>query len=70
MLIYSLEEMGTGPLAAVIIATVLSIAVGTATTIWFEQPLTKFLRDWWKRRKSDSGPAIQSPASPDAAATR
>ena len=70
MLIYSLEEMGTGPLAAVIIATVLSIAVGTATTIWFEQPLTKFLRAWWKRRKSDSDPAIQSPASPDAAATR
>ena len=67
-LIYSLEKMGTGPLTAVVIATVLSIAVGTATTIWFEQPLTKFLRAWWKRRKSDDGLAIQP--SSDAATSR
>ena len=61
-LIYSLERMGTGPLAAVVIATVLSIAVGTATTIWFEQPITSFLRKWWKRFKTGSNPNAPTPA--------
>jgi len=69
-LIYSLEKMGTGPLAAVVIATVLSIAVGTATTIWFEQPLTKRLRAWWKGNKSDKGLATTSPSNPEPAASR
>lgn len=69
-LIYSLERMGTGPLAAVVISTALAIAVGTATTIWFEQPLTKFLRAWWKRRK-ESAPQMTLPASgSDVAASR
>ncbi len=69
-LIYSLEEMGTGPLAAVVIATILSIAVGAATTMWFEQPLTSFLRAWWKRRKTDKVLAPRSSSNPDAVASR
>ncbi len=62
-LIYALEEMGTGPLVAVVISTILSIAVGTATTIWFEQPLTKRLRAWWKGRKSNNVLATPSPSN-------
>lgn len=69
-LIYSLEKMGTGPLAAVVIATVLSIAVGTATTIWFEQPITTRLRAWWKGRKSDRGLATPTSSSAKPSASR
>jgi peptidoglycan/LPS O-acetylase OafA/YrhL len=69
-LIYSLEKMGTGPLVAVVIATVLSIAVGAATTLWFEQPLTKRLRAWWKRRKSAVELTMPSAANSDAVPSR
>lgn len=50
--IHSLEMLGMGPLLAVVFVTVLSVGLGTATTIWFEQPITKFLRNWWKQRSS------------------
>ncbi len=50
--IYSLEKLGMGSLLAVTFVTVLSIGLGTATTIWFEQPITKFLRNWWKQRRN------------------
>jgi len=53
--IYQLERFGFGPWLSVIIATVLSIALGTAATIWFEQPITKFLRKKWKSHKARRG---------------
>lgn len=52
--IHSLEILGVSPIVAVAIVTVLSIGLGTATTLWFEQPITKFLRRWWKRRNQPS----------------
>lgn len=59
--IHSLETMGMGPLLAVVLVTVLTIGLGTATTIWFEQPITKFLRHWWKQRKEDRPSSPQTP---------
>ena len=52
--IHSLEMLGVSPLPAVVFVTILSIGLGTATTIWFEQPITSRLRKWWKTRKSTS----------------
>jgi peptidoglycan/LPS O-acetylase OafA/YrhL len=59
--IYQLEQFGLGPYTSVIIATVLTIALGTATTIWFEQPITSFFRRRWKQyktRKEIEGSAV------------
>ena len=61
--IHSLEMMGMGPLLAVVMVTVLSIGLGTATTIWFEQPITKFLRHWWKQQKKEQLTSPQTPPS-------
>lgn len=63
--IYQLERFGLGPWPSVIIATVLSIALGTAATIWFEQPITKFLRKKWKSHKAGRNSA--SPSAGDKA---
>ena len=60
--IHSLEMLGLAPLLAVILVTILTIGLGTATTIWFEQPITKFLRRWWKQRNEDRSTLLQSPA--------
>lgn len=60
--IHSLELLGVSPLPAVVIVTILSIGLGTATTIWFEQPITQFLRRWWKQRR-DQTPAVETPPS-------
>ena len=61
--IHSLEMMGMSPLPAVVFVTILTIGLGTATTIWFEQPITKFLRNWWKQRKDKNDFATQTPAN-------
>ena len=61
--IHSLETMGMSPLPAVVLVTVLTIGLGTATTIWFEQPITKFLRTWWKERKNKTDIASQTPVN-------
>jgi peptidoglycan/LPS O-acetylase OafA/YrhL len=50
--INQLEQFGFGPYLSVGIATVLMIALGAATTIWFEQPITKFLRSKYKDFKA------------------
>ena len=62
--IHSLEMMGMAPLLAVVLVTVLTIGLGTATTIWFEQPITNFLRRWWKQRNENGVTSSKSPANP------
>ena len=64
--INSLEMLGVSPLPAIILATILSIGLGSATTIWFEQPITSRLRAWWKQRKSGPTLAAYSPTSASA----
>jgi peptidoglycan/LPS O-acetylase OafA/YrhL len=61
--IHSLEMLGISPLPAVVIVTVLSIGLGTATTIWFEQPITQFLRHWYKRRQDSTSSPTPAPQS-------
>ena len=50
--INQLEIFGFGPHVSIVIATGLMIALAAATTIWFEAPITKFLRSKYKDYKS------------------
>ncbi len=50
-LMMQLETWGCSPMASILIAFVFSIAVASAVTYWFEQPLTKYLRTVWTRIK-------------------
>lgn len=47
-----LESIGCPPLLTVILATGFAIAVGSAVTYWFEQPITKYLRGQWAKAKT------------------
>lgn len=69
-LIHSLEQMGTGPHLALLIATALSIGVGAATTMWFEAPITKFLRGWYRRRNEVRGTPELPPSATAPVAAR
>ena len=53
----SLMMLGCETHLAILIVFGLSIAMATALTKWFEQPITKRLRSWWKTRKENSSPA-------------
>lgn len=50
--INQLQVFGFGPHVSIVIATGLMIAMGAATTMWFEAPITKFLRSKYKEFKS------------------
>ena len=50
--INQLEIFGFGPHVSIVIATGLMIALAAATTMWFEAPITKFLRSKYKDYKS------------------
>lgn len=52
LLIDRLEWLGAGPVTAIILATIFSIALATVITYWFEQPVTKWLRAKWTATKS------------------
>lgn len=51
-----MESFGMSPLAVVIAATVFSIAISAAITHWFEQPITKFLRNAWIKYSRKESP--------------
>ena len=50
--INQLQVFGFGPHASIVIATGLMIALGAATTMWFEAPITSWLRKKYKAFKS------------------
>ena len=50
-LIQQLELAGFPPLASIFVATALAFAVAHAITVWFEQPLTKWLREHYTNAK-------------------
>jgi hypothetical protein len=56
--------LGLGSVLSVIIATGLTIALGTAVTIWFEGPITKFLNQKWRNRKQPKTTHVD-PVSPN-----
>jgi peptidoglycan/LPS O-acetylase OafA/YrhL len=60
----SLESLGLGSVLSVIVATGLTIALGTAVTIWFEGPITKFLNQKWRNRKQPKTTHVD-PVSPN-----
>lgn len=47
-----LETLGCPPLLAVILTTGFAIAIASAVTHWFEQPITRWLRRVWSQFKS------------------
>ncbi len=47
-----LETIGCPPLLTVVLATAFAVAVGSAVTYWFEQPITKYLRGCWAKTKT------------------
>ena len=50
--INQLQKFGLESHASIVVATGLMIALGAATTMWFEAPITKFLRAKYKDYKS------------------
>jgi len=44
----TLEQIGVYPFVSFLITFALVILMSAAITFWFEQPLTRFLRQWWK----------------------
>ncbi|QEG21927.1 acyltransferase family protein [Mariniblastus fucicola] len=50
--INQLQVFGFGPHVSIVIATGLMIALGAATTMWFEAPITRFLRARYRAFKS------------------
>lgn len=51
-LIQQLEIAGLPPLVSILVATAIAFAVAHAITVWFEQPLTKWLRSRYTKSKS------------------
>ena len=47
-----LEYFGCPPLLTVMLATVFAVVIGSIVTHWFEQPITKLLRQGWKKANS------------------
>jgi peptidoglycan/LPS O-acetylase OafA/YrhL len=53
--INQLQNFGIEPHVAIVIASGLMIALGAAATMWFEAPITKFLRTKYKAHKAGQG---------------
>lgn len=63
-LIAWLESFGVGPQISVLISTAFAVAIGAATTFWFEQPITAKLRKAWASRRPSSDRSARAEASP------
>jgi len=55
-----IDSMGCPPLATILVATLFSIAIASAITYWFEQPITRKLRTGWKTVKESQLPKLKS----------
>lgn len=58
--INQLQIFGFGPHVSIVIATGLMIALGAATTMWFETPITKYLRNRYKDFKAGRSASTNS----------